>query len=139
METIWHFAWNFKHVEENDGIILTVDLISNEAIKTSVIEGEILNRYSVQSSIRRNFGLDTDNRKVSPAEQGIAEMMVDLIEITINLFLMNNSMTWHSMLTLGRRDLRDIGSYRTYEEPMQIISGLVISSASMLLRMVMAE
>jgi hypothetical protein len=32
----------------------------------------------VQSSIRRQFGLATDNRRVPAAEQGISEMMVDL-------------------------------------------------------------
>ena len=32
---------------------------------------------------------------------------------------------WHAMLTQGRQDLHDIGQYRTYEEPMQIISGAI--------------
>ena len=30
---------------------------------------------------------------------------------------------WHKMLTNGRRDLIDIGAYRTHEDPMQVISG----------------
>lgn len=30
---------------------------------------------------------------------------------------------WHKMLANGRRDLRDIGRYRTDEEPMQVVSG----------------
>ena len=55
-----------------------MDFISDEAIKTSEIEGEFLNRDSVQSSIRRNFGLDTDSRRIFSAEQGIADMMTDL-------------------------------------------------------------
>ena len=61
------------HVRDDDKNALTVDLISNEALKTSEIEGDYLNRESVQSSIRRNFGLATDARRISPAEQGIAE------------------------------------------------------------------
>jgi Fic family protein len=32
---------------------------------------------------------------------------------------------WHQMLTNGRRDLHDIGRYRTHPEPMQIVSGAV--------------
>jgi Fic family protein len=67
-----------KYLAEEEKTRLTIDLISNEAVTTSEIEGEILNRDSVQSSIRRNFGLETDNRKVPPAEQGIAAMMTDL-------------------------------------------------------------
>ena len=29
------------------------------------------------------------------------------------------------MLMAGRRDLRDIGAYRTLEEPMQVVSGAI--------------
>ncbi|WP_242467765.1 Fic family protein [Thiocapsa imhoffii] len=32
---------------------------------------------------------------------------------------------WHRMLMAGRQDLRDVGSYRTLEEPMQVVSGAV--------------
>jgi hypothetical protein len=46
-----------------------------EALTTSEIEGEILDRVSVQSSIRRELGLPTDKRRVAPAERGISEMM----------------------------------------------------------------
>jgi len=52
--------------------------MSTEALTTSEIEGEILDRVSVQSSIRRQLGLGTDNQRVASAEQGIAEMMVDV-------------------------------------------------------------
>src|SRR5258708_514424 len=67
-----------KHIGEEDKKLLTVDLMSNEAFKTSEIEGEALNRDSLISSIRRNFGLSTDHRKVPPAEHGITEMMMHL-------------------------------------------------------------
>jgi len=72
------FLGALKHVSAEDKDTLVVDLMSTEALKTSEIEGEILNRQSLQSSIRRNFGLDDRNQKIPPAEQGIAEMMVDL-------------------------------------------------------------
>ena len=72
------FLGAIKYLAEEEKTGLTIDLISNEAVTTSEIEGEILNRDSVQSSIRRNFGLETGNRKVPPAEQGIAAMMTDL-------------------------------------------------------------
>lgn len=114
----------FKHVNEDDKQLLTVELISNEALKTSEIEGEYLNRDSLQSSICRQFGLTTaDHRKIPPAEQGIAEMMVDLYR-SFDADLSHESLfTWHSMLTNGRTDLKDIGQYRTQPEPMQIVSG----------------
>ena len=111
-----------KHLTEDDKTRLTVDLMSSEAINTSEIEGELLDRDSVQSSIQRNFGLDTNKRRIAPAEQGIAEMMLDLYR-TFNARLSHSKMfVWHKMLTSGRQDLHDIGRYRTGDEPMQVVS-----------------
>ncbi len=42
-----------KHMDEDDRSILTIDMMTSEALKTSEIEGELLNRDSVQSSLRR--------------------------------------------------------------------------------------
>ena len=44
---------------------------------TSEIEGEVLDRASVQSSIRRQLG-PARTRAANPTEQGLAELMVDL-------------------------------------------------------------
>src|SRR5260370_3507662 len=72
------FAGTLKHLPESDQEQLTIEAISTEAVTTSEIEGEILDRASVQSSIRRQLGLTTDKRRVAPAEEGISEMMVAL-------------------------------------------------------------
>ncbi len=69
---------SYRHVSEGDKATLTIDLMSNEAFKTSEIEGEILNRESLHSSIRRHFGFDPGRQKILPAERGIADMMVDI-------------------------------------------------------------
>jgi Fic family protein len=114
---------SLKHVADVDKDTLRVELMSEEAYKTSEIEGEILSRDSLQSSIRKHFGLKTDNRKIPPSEQGIAEMLVDVYKNYAEPLDHKRLFLWHKMLTNGRRDLRDIGSYRTQEEPMQIISG----------------
>ena len=49
----------FKHLGDEDKRQLTVELISNEALKTSAIEGAYLDRDSLQPSICRQFGLAT--------------------------------------------------------------------------------
>src|ERR1700722_16349809 len=46
-----------KHIGADDQETLKIELIGDEAVKTSAIEGEILNRDSVQSSLRQQFGL----------------------------------------------------------------------------------
>ena len=113
----------FKHLDEEDKNNLTIDLISTEALKTSEIEGEYLDRDSLQSSIRRQFGLAADQRKARPAEEGMAEMMVDLYRSFQDPLSHATLFRWHQMVMNGRRDLRDMGRYRTHAEPMQVISG----------------
>jgi len=117
------FIGAVKHVSDDDRQQLTVELISDEALNTSEIEGEILNRDSLQSSIRRNFGLTTDNRKIPPAEQGIAQMMVELYRQFDTPLSDELLFHWHEMLMNGRRDIKDVGSYRTHDSAMQVVSG----------------
>ncbi|MFC2109942.1 Fic family protein [Bacteroidota bacterium] len=112
-----------KHIEGVSKDDLLVEILSNEALKTSEIEGEILNRESVQSSIKKNLGLSKDVKKAPPAEFGISEMMVDLYLNYDKTLNHEQLFEWHKMLTNGRRDLTDIGRYRTHESPMQVVSG----------------
>jgi Fic family protein len=81
---------------------LTIEAISTEAVTTSEIEGEILDRTSVQSSIRRQLGLATDNRRVPVAEQGISEMMVDLYRSFAEPLSDDMLFSWHRMLLKAR-------------------------------------
>ena len=115
----------FRHLNADEKDLLSVDLISNEALKTSLIEGEILNRDSLQSSIRRQFGLQTDGRRVPPSEQGVAEMMVNLYRTFEQTLSHETLFGWHRMLTNGRNDLKEVGRYRTHEDPMQVVSGAI--------------
>jgi len=113
-----------KHLGEDDHKQLLVELMSGEAVTTSAIEGEVLNRASVQSSILRQLGLASpDRRRVMPAEQGIAEMMVDLYRSFSQPISDETLFGWHRMVTSGRKDLADIGRYRRRREPMQVLSG----------------
>ena len=117
------FIGAVKHVSDDDRQQLTVELMRDEAFNTSEIEGEILNRDSLQSSIRRNFGLTTDNRKIPPAEQGIAQMMVELYRQFDKPLSNELLFHWHELLMNGRRDIKDVGSYRTHDSAMQVVSG----------------
>jgi Fic family protein len=112
-----------KHLGEADRGALSVELMSLEAIDTSAIEGEALDRDSVQSSIRRRLGFAGDQRRVKPAEAGIAEMMVDLYEHAGEPLHAVTFHRWHRLVTNGRTDLADLGCYRRGGDPMQIVSG----------------
>lgn len=115
-----------KHLGEDEHNQLIVELMSAEAVTTSAIEGVVLNRASVLSSILRQLGLAyPDKRRVTPAEQGIAEMMVDLHYSSSQPLSDDMLFAWHRMVTSGGRDLADIGRYRTSREPMQVVSGRI--------------
>ena len=60
---------------------MRIEWLSDEALESSTIEGEILDQASVRSSIRRHFGLEPGRRVASPAEVGVAEMMVALYRV----------------------------------------------------------
>jgi Fic family protein len=117
------FAGTFVHLGAEDKDQLIVETLSTEAMTTSEIEGEVLDRASVQSSIRKQLGLGADQRRMGAAEQGIAEMMVDLYRSFDEPLSDGALFEWHRMLANGRRDLKQIGSYRTHGEPMQVVSG----------------
>jgi Fic family protein len=114
-----------KHLGNEDRDQLAIEAMSTEALTTSEIEGQILDRASVQSSIRKQLGLETDTRRVRPAEQGIAEMMVDLYRSFSEPLSAEMLFRWHRTVMSGRRDLKNIGRYRTADEPMQVVSGAI--------------
>lgn len=113
----------FKHIENDEKDELLIEILVNEALKTSEIEGEYLDRDSIQESIKNNLGLESTKRKLPPAEFGISEMMVDLYRTYDRPLTHDQLFQWHTMLTNGRRDLVDIGRYRTHDDPMQVVSG----------------
>ncbi len=118
-----HLGGVVRHLEGEDRDHLVVDVMSDEAITTSQIEGDVLSRASVQSSIRRQLGLAGQPHPVRPAEQGIAEMMVDVYRHFDTPLDERTLCVWHGMVAQGRTDLRDIGRYRSGGDPMQVLSG----------------
>ena len=102
-----------------------IELLTDEATQTAKIEGELLNRDSVQVSMRRQMGLPSDNRKIPPAEHGVSSMMIDLYSHFAEPLSDQKLFHWHRQLMNGRTDAIQIGAYRTGAEPMQIIAGNV--------------
>lgn len=112
-----------RYVSREEQDILHVELLSEESIKTSEIEGEMLDRASVQSSLRRQLGLAAETGKTRPQENGIAEMMLDLYHSHAAPLDHDTLFRWHLMLMAGNTRLENLGAYRTHEDAMQIVSG----------------
>jgi Fic family protein len=111
------------HIKAEEQQALLIDCMSDEALKTSEIEGETLNRESVQSSIQRRLGISAPPHRANALEAGVAEMMVDLYQRYDEPLTHDMLWGWHAMLMNGRRDLNSVGQYRQHKEPMQIVSG----------------
>ena len=114
---------SIRAVSTEDADELKVNLISNEALDTSKIEGELLDRDSVQSSIRGQLGLQTDGRRSGTKETGVSRMLVDLYTNYDKPLDQETLFSWHQLLMNGRIDLEIIGGYRIHADPMRIVSG----------------
>lgn len=109
------------HLDDEGRDRLIVASLSEEAVTSSQIEGEALRRESVQSSIRRALGLAAGDVPATPAERGMAELMVELYRSFGDDLDDHALASWHTRLMSGR-SVGSIGRYRTHAEPMQIVS-----------------
>jgi Fic family protein len=102
---------------------VAIAAMTAEAIKTSEIEGEFLQREDVVSSIRNNLGLNPAKIEIRDQRAtGISELMLD-VSNTFDEPMSNDTLfAWHQMLMLGNTQI-EIGNWRTHTDPMQIVSG----------------
>lgn len=112
-----------QHISQEGKQNLFIDLMSTDALDGSEIEGEHLNRDSVQSSIKKELGLSTEVSRASMTERGIAKMMVNLYQTISSPLTYQVLFEWHQFLMGASQHLENIGQYRKHEEAMQIVSG----------------
>jgi Fic family protein len=100
-----------------------VSILVKEAIKTSAIEGELISRADVISSIRKNLGFKTPSFTIKDRRsEGIAILLVKSRE-TFEADLTEEIMfEWHKLLMQGNYMVK-VGQWRTHQEPMQVVSG----------------
>jgi Fic family protein len=110
---------------EDFGSEVVIDLMLAEAIKSSAIEGETLEREDVLSSIRNHLGL---NPELSPVKSrmaaGAGELMVSIRSTYATPLSEVMLLSWHSMLLDGTPGIL-FGDWRQHIEPMQVISGRI--------------
>jgi len=102
--------------------------LTEEVVKSSEIEGEILDRNQVRSSIARRLGMDIG--ALVPADrhvEGVVEMMLDATENYQKELTADRLFGWHAALfPTGRSGMTKIvvGAWRTSSSgPMQVVSG----------------
>lgn len=102
-----------------------VDILVKEAIKTSAIEGELISRADVISSIRKNLGYTSPSLIIKDKRsEGIAMLLVkarEEFEADITEAMLFD---WHRLLMRGNHTF-EVGKWRSHSEPMQVISGAI--------------
>lgn len=104
--------------------------LSNDVLKTSEIEGEMLDAHSVRSSVARRLGLDVG--AVAPADrrvEGVVDMVLDATTKAAAPLTRERLWGWHAALfPTGYSGLAKIavGAWRDDTNgPMQVVSGPV--------------
>lgn len=112
-----------KAMPEGSRYDVIVDAMVSEAIKSSSIEGENLDREDVQSSVRNQLGLNKIREKVKDEKAKRAGELMVLVRNSFDADLDEQMLfDWHRVL-LGFDDTILLGAWRTHEEPMQVVSG----------------
>lgn len=107
-----------------------LETLTEEVIKSGEIEGEILDKDQVRSSIARRLGIDIG--ALTPADrtvEGVVEMMLDATQKFADPLTANRLFGWHaSLFPAGRSGMAKItvGTWRKDKTgPMQVVSGAV--------------
>ncbi|MDR4464260.1 MAG: Fic family protein [Nitrospira sp.] len=102
----------------------TIEMMVVEAIKTSAIEGELLSRKDVMSSMRRNLGLEAGHPSGDKRAQGTAALMLAVRNSFTDPLSEETLFEWHRLIMSSHRHVA-AGQWRTHAEPMQVVSGAV--------------
>jgi Fic family protein len=101
-----------------------IDLMLSEAIKTSAIEGEDLDRESVRSSLLSLIISDTLPDNSDQKAAGAASLLVDVRKNWQTSLTHDLLGKWQSMAVPEQRNTSILrGAYRNDPSPMQIVSG----------------
>jgi Fic family protein len=106
----------------------TLSTLTSDVIKSSAIEGALLDAAQVQSSIARRLGFDFGgNMKASRDVEGVVEMMLDATQKFAEPLTEERLFAWHaSLFPTGRSGMRRItvGAWRPVDlGAMQVVSG----------------
>jgi Fic family protein len=116
-------AIGFNHKEE-----AILNVLTQDVLKSSEIEGEILDKEQVRSSIARRLGLDVGgNIHVDRNVEGIVEMMLDATQHYTDSLTKERLIGWQaSLFPTGYSGMYEINVGRFRDDkngPMQVVSG----------------
>ena len=109
----------------------SLKVLTEETIKSSAIEGVVLDPENVRSSLARRLGLEVGGLTAHKDRNidGVVEMMSDATQQFSKPLTKERLFDWHAHLSPGVRTTRDkfrVGAWRDDSQgPMQVVSGPV--------------
>ena len=105
----------------------SLDVMVEDVLRSSEIEGELLNADRVRSSIARHLGLNTEGLpEPDHYTEGVVQVMLDAVRNSNQPLTHERLFNWHAALfPTGRSGMYPItvAAYRKGTEPMQVVSG----------------
>lgn len=118
----------YKGLSEGNLQEIRSETLTLEVLTTSEIEGEILSRDSVRSSVFKKLGLGPENQDRSTVQtDGLVGILLDATSAYDKTLTPERLFSWHAALFptgYSGLDRIHVASYRG-DEPMQIVSGPV--------------
>lgn len=120
-----HFLRTIANLGYDDTLQACARIVEEDAMQTSAIEGELLDREGVRSSVAQHLGLSVAGlRSANRSVDGLVQVLLDATHNHATLLTEKRVCAWHAALFPdGRSGLHSIvtGAWRT--APMQVISG----------------
>lgn len=118
-----------KLFSENDIRAIEIDTLTDEAINTSLIEGEIFKRESVRSSLRKKLDKDFDGRSDIHATTSSDNLVEILLDSSLNkdILSVDRLHGWHNCLfesKFSKIDKINIAQFRNHDD-MEVVSGAI--------------
>ncbi len=117
-----------KHMSEDNVVQSQLEALESEAINTSAIEGEILNRDSVKASIKRKLGFENvDYKKIDESTDYLIEILIDANTNYENDLTLERLFGWHhALFPKGYSGFTkiNVATFRG-EETMEVVSGIL--------------
>ena len=119
-----------KLFSEDDIVNIEIETLTDEAINTSLIEGEVFKRESVRSSFRKKLDKDFDGRDDKYSTQATDNLVEILIDSNLNKSDLNLDRLhgWHNCLfehtQYSKLNRIDIAKFRSHSD-MEVVSGVI--------------
>ena len=143
-----HFCWNndavigpLANVKEKQGLLIgmmsslgfdtqnasSLDVMTEEVLRNSEIEGLMLNPEHVRSSVARHLGISTAGMpEPDHYTEGVVQVLLDAVQHASEPLTEQRLFNWHAALfPTGRSGMTPItvASWRVGDERMQVVSG----------------